>query len=110
MIVAVDFDGTLTTGEGEPYWVDPLDKSPNGDVIETINELYERGHKIIVYTARRENVRTETEMWLDRFDVKYHSLRMEKLGFDVLIDDRAMKPMGASDPDLVENFVEEEKR
>lgn len=88
--IFVDFDDTLTDGSGEPYWVDPLDDSPNEDMVQLVNDLYKKGHTIIIYTARREEARDETEYYLNKWDVMYHALRMEKPGFDLLIDDRAI--------------------
>lgn len=86
----IDYDGTLTTDEGEPYWVDPLDDYPREEMIELVNDLYNKGNTIVIYTARREEVREEVEYYLNKWDVKYHALRMEKPGFDLLIDDRAI--------------------
>jgi len=106
MKVAVDFDKTLTKGTGKPYWVNSFDEEPDERMIETTNELYHRGHTVFIYTARDESVRRETQMWLDRWGVKHHGLVMEKLGFDVLIDDRTMKPHNGLDADIVEQFVE----
>lgn len=90
--IFVDFDKTLTTGAGDPWWIDPFDEEPNDAMIELVRECYFAGHTIIIYTARREDVRAETAMWLDRWDVQYHALRMEKPGFELLIDDRTMHP------------------
>ena len=88
--IFVDYDGTITDGTGEPYWVDPLDDSPNGEMIEIVNNLYKDGHTVIIYTARREESREEVEYYLNKWNVMHHALRMEKPGFDLLIDDRAI--------------------
>lgn len=88
--VMVDFDSTITTGEGDPWWVDSLNEEPDWDMIEVVNDLYKRNHTIIIYTARREEVREETEYFLNKWGVMHHALRMEKPGFDLLIDDRAI--------------------
>jgi len=98
----IDYDGTLTTNDGEPYWVDPLDDYPRWDMIELVNELYNEGETIIIYTARREEAREETEYYLSKWGVKYHALRMEKPGFDLLIDDRAI-----SDEEALERGAED---
>jgi energy-coupling factor transporter ATP-binding protein EcfA2 len=95
--INVDFDSTLTTGEGDPWWVDPLDEEPRDEMIELVNDLYKQNHTIIIYTARREEVREETEYFLDKWDVMYHSLDMEKPGYDLLIDDRAISDEKALD-------------
>lgn len=88
--IMVDFDSTLTKGTGDPWWVDSLDEEPRYDMIELVNNLYKQNHTIIIYTARREEVREETEYFLKEWGVMHHALRMEKPGFDLLIDDRAI--------------------
>jgi len=88
--IFVDFDSTLTTGEGEPWFIDELDEYPRWDMIELVNDLYKQNHTIIIYTARREEVREETEYYLKKWGVMYHALVMDKPGYKMLIDDRAM--------------------
>lgn len=93
--IYVDFDRTLTTGEGEPWWNDSLDEEPRGEMIELVNGLYKQNHTIIVYTARREEVREETQYYLDKWNVMHHALKMGKPGYDLLIDDRAISDENA---------------
>jgi len=88
--IMVDFDSTLTKGTGDPWWVDSLDEEPRWEMIELVNDLYKQNHTIIVYTARDEKVRDETQYFLDKWNVRHHALRMEKPGFDLLIDDRTI--------------------
>jgi len=88
--IFVDFDSTLTTGEGNLWWNDPLDEYPNEEMIEVVNNLYFRNHPIVIYTARREEVREETAYYLKKWGVHYHALRMKKPGYRLLIDDRAI--------------------
>lgn len=95
--IFVDFDSTLTTGDGDPWWEDPLDEEPREEMIELVNDLYKQSFPIIIYTARREEVREETEYFLKEWDVMYHSLRMEKPGFAFLIDDKAVSDESALD-------------
>jgi hypothetical protein len=95
--ISVDFDSTITTGEGDPWWVDSLDEEPRWDMIELVNDLYKQNHTIIIYTARREEVREETEYFLNEWGVMYHALDMEKPGYDLLIDDRAISDEKALD-------------
>ena len=88
-IVAVDLDGTLCLGEcfteedcmkAEPIW----------KMIEFVNnELYRKKLCfIIVYTARREDLRNATEFWLKKYGIKYHTLVCGKLWSQFYIDDR----------------------
>jgi histidinol phosphatase-like enzyme len=93
--VFVDFDNTLTNGSGKPWWVDPLDDEPRQEMVELVNNLYKQGFAIIIYTARRGDVREETKYYLDKWGVMYHALRMNKPGYKLLIDDRAISDEAA---------------
>jgi len=104
-LIAIDFDNTLTTGEGARYWEDPFDEEADTEMVELTNDLYKRGHIIHVWTARREEVRPETQMWLDRWDVMHHALVMEKHSPDAFIDDRALNE-GAAKQMTVESIEE----
>lgn len=105
--IFVDFDSTITTGGGEPYWVDALDESPDWEMIELVNDLYKQNHTIIVYTARARDVRDETEYFLNKWGVMYHSLKMEKPGYDLLIDDRAISDSKALEmgPEEIRKYI-----
>lgn len=95
--IYVDYDKTLSTGDGEVWWNDELDDSPRWDMIELVNDLYKMGHVIIIYTARREEVREATEYYLKKWGVMHHALKMEKPGYNMLIDDRAISDTKALD-------------
>lgn len=105
--ICVDFDSTLTTGEGRPWWEDPLDEHPREEMVDLVNGLYERGHVILVWTARHEDVRDETEYFLDTWDVYHHALVMEKTSPALFIDDKALHRDVALDAgvDGIEDFV-----
>jgi hypothetical protein len=72
------------------------------DVIQFINELYEEGHKIVIYTARgmtqfKGNVAliyselySKTIDQLNGWGLKYDQLVMGKIHYDVLVDDKVM--------------------
>ena len=74
---------------------------PNQPVIDKINELYDKGWKIIISTARgakscptlqdREiKYRGVTEAWLNTHNVKYHEVLFGKPNADYYVDDKAM--------------------
>jgi len=75
---------------------------PNLEVIDFINDLYEEGGKIIIYTARgmsqyKGNVPliyselyTKTINQLDFWGLKYDQLIMGKIHYDVLVDDKVL--------------------
>lgn len=88
--IAVDVDRTLTTGNGTPWWEDALGSEPNERAVELVDELYKRGHTIIVWTARPWRVADETAAWLTANGIRYHGLRMSKGSSDVYLDDKAL--------------------
>lgn len=72
------------------------------EIIDLVNSFYDEGYKIVIYTARgmsqyKGNVvdiythlYTRTTKQLDSWGLKYHSLVMGKIHYDVLIDDKAL--------------------
>ena len=94
---AIDIDGVLCITHKSNY-----NKSkPNILAIKKVNKLYEKGNKIIIFTARymgRNNddvskAKAEgyelTVKQLKEWKVKYHKLIMGKPSYDILIDDKA---------------------
>ena len=78
MAVAFDIDGTLAEGPFDPGRI--RDMRPRSDVISTLRMLSRAGIKIIVVTARPEAYRADTEWWLRRHAISYHTLRMRGQG------------------------------
>lgn len=71
IVIAIDYDGTAS------------------DFPDKVNELFENPqHHIVIYTARSESIRKETEQELKAKGIKYHTLKMEKVRADIYIDDR----------------------
>lgn len=76
-IIAIDFDGTISIGDGYP---DPH----NGDIRpyakEVINFLYDVGVKIVIWTNRKNIPHTDVKdkllmkQWLDDMGIKYHTV------------------------------------
>ena len=85
-----DLDGTLCTNTEGEY----EDAVPFIDRIAKVNELFEEGSNILIYTARGTvtgiDWRKLTEKQLAEWGVKYHELRLGKPFADIYIDDRAM--------------------
>ena len=75
---------------------------PIQEAIDLANSFYDEGYKIVIYTARgmsqyKGNVvdiythlYTRTIEQLNSWGLKYHSLVMGKIHYDVLIDDKAL--------------------
>ena len=74
----IDIDGTITDDvpNEEPERMVTAEAYP--DAIETINGWYLEGHHICFFTARTEEHRKVTEIWLNEKGFKYHSLLMGK--------------------------------
>ena len=74
----IDIDGTICDDvpNEEPERMVTAEAYP--DAIETINGWYLEGHHICFFTARIEEHRKVTEIWLNEKGFKYHSLLMGK--------------------------------
>ena len=87
----VDVDGTLCKTDGLDY----ENATPIQSRIDKVNQLYDSGHTITVYTARgsrsslRNYVKELTSKQLREWGVKHNYLSVgEKPAYDYLIDDR----------------------
>lgn len=104
-IIAFDLDGTLCDRPDNIEHLGPGKYdfcTPRQDMIDVLNELYDKGYTIIIYTARGmgqfkgdvnrvyDELYDVTEESLKRWGIKYHQLVMGKIDFDMLIDDKAM--------------------
>jgi hypothetical protein len=91
MIYSIDLDGTLCKNTHGHY----KDAKPFFPRIAVINRLYDEGHTINIFTARGATTgidwRELTEHQLKMWQVKYHTLRLDKPYADVYVDDRAQK-------------------
>ena len=98
MIIYVDIDGTICTQKYHPDWDDrPVDYAivePFPERINHINELYEKGHTIVYWSARgcRSGL-DHTELTIDQLDkwgAKYHDVQVgNKPHFDMYICDKS---------------------
>lgn len=93
--IVVDIDDTISF----TYNRDFLNSEPNQPVIDKINELYDNGWNIILFTARggkscitleekELKYRDITEKWLQAHNVKYHKLIFGKPNADYYVDDK----------------------
>lgn len=91
----IDIDDTISF----TYNRDFENSEANQPVIDKINELYDKGWQIILYTARgakscntleeREKKYKEvTEDWLQRHNVRYNELVFGKMNADYYVDDK----------------------
>jgi len=93
--IAFDMDNTICTSIRRYHPEDILKVRPRKKMLKIINQLKERGHKIIIFTRRNacgKDARKLTEQWLKKYKIPYDKLITEKPHFDILIDDRALNP------------------
>ena len=85
----IDIDGTICTQDGTDY----DNALPKHDVIAKINQLYDDGNEIVLFTARGYETHIDwhdtTLLQLQVWGVKYHDLIFGKPSADVYIDDKA---------------------
>jgi hypothetical protein len=86
-VVNVDLDGTLTCGE--LFW--ETRPTVNAGARKLVQELYEAGNVIIIWTARAWAYAPETVGWLIENRVPFHAISMQKGGSDLYIDDKALR-------------------
>jgi len=98
----VDFDDTLCQHFG-PDTSDIEGGVPNLPLINKLNELFDKGYEISIFTARghfsapiREDAiamyRPRIKAWLEKHGVKYNELSFNKPYGIIYIDDKAMRP------------------
>lgn len=86
-----DLDNTICHTTGKHY----KDSYPYKEVVDKINELYDAGNKIIIYTARGGTSKIDYHelniTQLKNWGIKYHELiDKNKPHFDLFIDDKAI--------------------
>lgn len=105
----IDIDDTISITRNRDF----DNSEPIQIVIDKINELYDKGVYIILFTARgmksqnNDGIKAElkyreiTERWLNAHGVKYHELLFGKRNADYYVDDKAMH---------IEEFIKYKKR
>ena len=97
-ILCFDIDNVICITKKKNY----KNSKPNKFVIKKINELYNRGFTIKIFTGRymgrnKENISKakkqgykSTAKQLQKWNVKYHKLIFGKPSFDIFIDDKSI--------------------
>lgn len=102
--IAFDLDDVLCTRDR--FAKGKVDKyrtcTPNHEMIKIVNQCWEAGYRIIIFTARGmtgfngnvhliyTNLFDLTQKQLNDWGVKYHQLIMGKAHYDLLVDDKAV--------------------
>lgn len=100
MRIGVDVDNTLTKGEAR-YWRDDEECKVDEEMKEVIQQLYRDHHTIIIWTARPYRNASHLAAWLEKNDIRFHGLRMEKGSCDVYLDDKAIDVTEGDGADLL---------
>ena len=82
--IGIDIDGTLTV---ETKGLHFANRTPELDIIKKVNQYYDEGHIIILFSSRMESDREITKKWLKKYGVKYHVLMLDKPVFDIYVGD-----------------------
>jgi len=83
----IDLDGTLTNEPNQDFNSFHL-STPKKEVISKVNECFDLGFQIIIYTSRYKEDLNITIKWLKKNKVKYHDIIFNKpLGL-FYIDDK----------------------
>lgn len=90
--INVDFDKTLTTGEGPPFWDEDEMEYPDEGMVEWVNSQYHDGNVIIVWTARPWSQAQNIAGYLTKWGVEFNGIRCDKGGADIYVDDKAVRP------------------
>jgi hypothetical protein len=91
MVIYIDIDETICIGSESGDYSKAL---PIKEAIDRANELYDKGHTIVYWTARGTMTgidwREITENQFKDWGVKYHELKFGKPAYDLFIDDKNM--------------------
>lgn len=101
MRICIDLDGVICELRGSDQTYDELE--PIQGAVKTIKNFKDRGHYIIIYTARRmkthasnrgklvADIAKTTLDWLERYGVPYDEIYFGKPWAHIYIDDNAMR-------------------
>lgn len=99
MRICLDLDGVICEIKRPDQTY--ADVAPIDEAIQTISDLYDQGHRIIINTARHmktcesnlglvnARVAKVTIDWLEKHGIKYHEIYFAKPWADLYIDDNA---------------------
>jgi hypothetical protein len=91
--IYIDIDNTICHTNGMNY----ADSTPDTSMIDIVNELYNAGNTITMWTARGTVSGIDhydlTASQLSKWGVKYHKLILKKPNYDILIDDKALNSL-----------------
>jgi hypothetical protein len=91
--IYVDIDDTICKTNDTDY----VNAEPKQIAIDKVNDLYDKGHHITMWTARGTVTGIDwydlTLQQLKEWGVKFHQLKMGKPSFDLFIDDKVLNSL-----------------
>jgi len=118
-IIAFDLDDVICKRDTDEASVEKYKQcKPINNMINIVNECYDQGYEIIIYTARgmkifdgnKEKIYNElydiTYNHLIEWGIKFHKLIMGKINYDLLIDDKAVNSLLINSTNDIINFIE----
>lgn len=94
MIIYVDIDDTICYYSKNKKKLDYSTAKPIVENINKINKLYDEGNTITYWTARGTVTGIDwtdiTKEQLNKWNAKYHNLKLGKPNYDIFIDDKAL--------------------
>ena len=105
--IAFDLDNTLAS-QGSPK-ENYRDSLLQEDMIKLVNELYDKGHEIYIFTARHFKHFKYTDETLKKSGLKYTGLVMNKINCDLFVDDRGFRWQQGRSKDLITLIQELQK-
>ena len=107
MVIAIDFDGTITDKNVFPDIGEPKEYA-----FEAINNLQAAGHKCILWTCREGKYLDEARVFLrlngielDGFNYSPYQLQSRKIVADVYIDDKNVFMVDNVDWHKIEEYI-----
>lgn len=104
--IFIDIDDTICYYNSSSNKLDYSLAIPNFKYIDIINDLYDSGHYIVLWSSR--GVKTGIDWYditikqLENWNVKYHKLKLDKPVYDLFIDDKSINNLNQFN--LVKNF------
>ena len=87
----VDIDGTLTN---ETKGWDYDKRTPHETNLAHLRHAYDNGNWIVLWSSRRSVDRQVTLQWLEKNNVPYHALILDKIPYAVMVDDLSVNWTG----------------
>ena len=120
--IAFDLDDVICSRDTEGDNIEKYKSCyPNQGMVDIVNQCYDMGNHIIIYTARGmtifnkdvskiyKNLYDLTKSHLAEWNVKYHELIMGKAHYDILIDDKAINSLRIKSSSDIVDFFDKEK-